>query len=83
MNEGLARIKKRDGIVADFVQDKITTAVYKAMGSKGLVDKRAAKSVSDIATFMLEEKFGGYTVPSVEQIQDIVELVLIKQGNVS
>jgi len=39
MNEGLARIKKRDGIVADFVQDKITTAVYKAMESKGLVDK--------------------------------------------
>jgi len=80
MNEGLARIKKRDGIVADFVQDKITTAVYNAMESKGLVDKRAAKSISDIVTFMLEEKFGGYTIPSVEQTQDIVEMVLMKQG---
>jgi ribonucleoside-triphosphate reductase len=29
---------------------------------------------------MIEEKFGGYTVPSVEQIQDIVEMVLMKQG---
>jgi ribonucleoside-triphosphate reductase len=29
---------------------------------------------------MLEEKFGGYTIPSVEQIQDIVERVLMKQG---
>jgi anaerobic ribonucleoside-triphosphate reductase len=80
MAEALARIKKRDGEVADFVQDKITTAIYKAMESKGVTDRRAAQSVSDIVHFVLEEKFGGYTTPSVEQIQDIVERVLMKQG---
>ena len=42
--------------------------------------RQAAKSVSDIVTFMMEDKFGGYTIPSVEQIQDIVEMVLMKQG---
>ena len=76
----VSRIKKRDGEVTDFVQDKITTAIYKAMESKGLSDKRAAQSISDIVSFVLEEKFGGYTIPSVEQIQDIVEMVLMKQG---
>jgi len=80
MVETISRIKKRDGNITDFVQEKITNAIYKAMESQGLTDKRAAQSVSDIVSFVIEEKFGGYTVPSVEQIQDIVEMVLMKQG---
>jgi anaerobic ribonucleoside-triphosphate reductase len=80
MRQVISRIKKRDGTVVDFVQGKITTAVYKAMESHGIMDKQAAKSISDIVTFMIEDKFGGYTIPSVEQIQDIVEMVLMKQG---
>ncbi len=76
----LSRIKKRDGSIVDFVQEKITIAVEKAMESHGVNDKRVARSVSDIATFMLEDKFSGYTIPSVEQIQDIVEIVLMRQG---
>lgn len=76
----LGRIKKRDGTVVDFNQDKITSAIRKAMQAHGIDDPTAAKTTSDIATFMIEEKFGGYTVPSVEQIQDIVEMVLMKQG---
>ncbi len=80
MRQAIARIKKRDGTVVDFVQEKITKAVFNAMESHGLVDEKAAQSVSDIVTFMMEDKFGGYTIPSVEQIQDIVEMVLMKQG---
>jgi ribonucleoside-triphosphate reductase len=76
----IARIKKRDGTVTDFNQDKITDAIHKAMLTQGVKDKAIAKTASDIVTFMIEEKFGGYTVPSVEQIQDIVEMVLMKQG---
>lgn len=81
MRQVISRIKKRDGTVVDFVQEKITKAVYKAMETHGILDKQAAKSVSDIVTFMIEDKFGGYTIPSVEQIQDIVEMVLMKQGH--
>ncbi|MBM3310029.1 MAG: ribonucleoside triphosphate reductase [Candidatus Aminicenantes bacterium] len=76
----VTRIKKRDGSVVDFTQDKITNAIAKAMRSQGLEDASQAKTVSDIVTFVLEEKFSGYTVPAVEQIQDIVELVLMKRG---
>jgi ribonucleoside-triphosphate reductase len=76
----ISRIKKRDGTVSDFIQGKITNAIYKAMESHGLGDNGAAQSASDIVTFMVEDKFGGYTIPSVEQIQDIVEMVLMKQG---
>ena len=80
MVKGISRIKKRDGTVVDFNQDKITKAIAKAMESQGITDPSSAKTTSDIAAFMIEEKFGGYTVPSVEQIQDIVEMVLMKQG---
>ena len=80
MVKGISRIKKRDGTVVDFNQDKITKAIAKAMESQGIADPSSAKTTSDIAVFMIEEKFGGYTVPSVEQIQDIVEMVLMKQG---
>ena len=80
MVKGISRIKKRDGTVVDFNQDKITKAIAKAMETQGIADPSSAKTTSDIAAFMIEEKFGGYTVPSVEQIQDIVEMVLMKQG---
>jgi len=78
--KGISRIKKRDGTVVDFNQDKITKAIAKAMESQGITEPASARTTSDIAAFMIEEKFGGYTVPSVEQIQDIVEMVLMKQG---
>lgn len=81
MERVISRIKKRDGNITDFVQEKITNAVYKAMESHGITEPSAAKTVSDIVTYMLEDKFGGYTVPSVEQIQDIVEMILMKQGH--
>ncbi|MBL7084379.1 MAG: ribonucleoside triphosphate reductase [Candidatus Aminicenantes bacterium] len=81
MERVVSRIKKRDGNITDFVQEKITNAVYKAMESHGITEPSAAKTVSDIVTYMLEDKFGGYTVPSVEQIQDIVEMILMKQGH--
>jgi len=76
----ITRIKKRDGAIVDFTQDKIANAIYKAMQSQGIEDRMEAQHVSDIVVFVLEEKFGGYTIPSVEQIQDIVEMVLMKQG---
>ncbi len=79
MDRTISRIRKRDGEVTDFIQDKITNAVYKAMESTASADRQAAQNISNIVLFMLEEKFGGYTVPSVEQIQDIVEMVLMKQ----
>jgi len=76
----IARIKKRDGTIADFTQDKITTAITKAMASQGITENGDAKTISDIVTYVIEEKFGGYTIPSVEQIQDIVEMVLMRRG---
>jgi len=80
MVHSISRIKKRDGQIADFVQEKITQAIYNAMKANGMDDRQAAQKISDIVTYVVEDKWGGYTIPSVEQIQDIVEMVLMKQG---
>ncbi len=72
------RIKKRDGRIVDFNQQKIATAILKAMRAVGEADEPKAKSLSEQVTQLLEKRFDGHTVPSVEEIQDIVEEVLIK-----
>jgi ribonucleoside-triphosphate reductase (formate) len=79
-SRAVSRIKKRDGTIVDFTQEKITNAVIKAMASQGVTQNGDAQTVSDIVTYVLEEKFGGYTIPSVEQIQDTVESVLMRRG---
>ncbi|MBU0595925.1 ribonucleoside triphosphate reductase [Candidatus Bipolaricaulota bacterium] len=72
-------IVKRDGRVVPFDQAKITTAVWKAMRSVGEVDELAAAALSDRVTTTLDGEFVG-EYPTVEEIQDLVEQVLIVDG---
>jgi len=77
----LTKIRKRDGRLVDFDQAKITDAIWKAAQSVGGTDKDMAKALSDRVMAMLEDMFGGTTVPTVEQIQDIVEKILVENGH--
>ncbi|MFH1536506.1 MAG: ribonucleoside triphosphate reductase [Patescibacteria group bacterium] len=77
----ITKIKKRDGSVGIFEQDKITAAIFKAAKAKGGENWEKALTVSKIVTAILEERFGTHTVPTVEQIQDVVENTLIKEGH--
>ncbi len=72
------KIKKRDGRIVDFNQDKIFTAILKAMRAVGELSKEKAETMAQQVTQILNKRFDGHTVPSVEEIQDIVEEVLIK-----
>ncbi len=71
-------IKKRDGRIVDFNQDKIFTAILKAMRAVGELSEEKAETMAQQVTQILNKRFDGHTVPSVEEIQDIVEEVLIK-----
>lgn len=77
----LTKIKKRDGKKVDFDQEKITKAIWKAAQEVGGKDRDTAKNLSDKVVQTLEEKFSGYTTPTIEQIQDIVEKVLVESGH--
>lgn len=74
-------MRKRDGRIVDFDQEKITQAIWKAARSIGGRNKELARRLSDKVVDVLEEKYGG-EIPSVEDIQDVVEKVLIEEGHV-
>lgn len=77
----IKKIKKRNGKIVPFEQDKITAAIFQAAKAVGGENWEQAVNITKIITAVLEERFGTHTVPTVEQIQDLVEQVLIKEGH--
>jgi len=76
----LTKIRKRDGQIVPFDQDKITIAIFKAAKAVGGSDFGRAKYLSDQAVKLIEENYAN-KIPAVEEIQDIVEKVLIENGH--
>ncbi|MFN3740215.1 MAG: anaerobic ribonucleoside-triphosphate reductase, partial [Thermodesulfovibrionales bacterium] len=70
------RIKKRDGKVVKFNPEKITNAIAKAGAATGEFDYKTAKrltlKVLNLAGQAIRRK-----IPTVEEIQDVVEEVLL------
>ena len=76
----IKRIKKRDGKIVSFDKSKITEAIWKAAQAVGGKERLVAEKLSDEVVKQVEERFKG-RIPSVEDIQDIVEKVLIENGH--
>ncbi len=74
-------VRKRDGRLVPFEQDKITNAIFKAAQSVGGDDYERAIFISNVVTEMLAERYGDAIIPTVEEIQDLVERALIKHGH--
>jgi uridine kinase len=72
---------KRDGSVVEFTPQRITNAIYRAAVAVGGRDKKIAKNLTDEVVKFLEEQTPQGENPTVEQIQDIVEKVLIENGH--
>ena len=73
------KIQKRDGKIVNFNQDKITEAILKAGLATGEFKHDRAKQLSDKVVKRAEETINKRT-PSVEQLQDIVEQVLMESS---
>jgi len=78
----ITQIIKRSGQIAAFDQEKITTAIFKATEAVGKPDMKLAKKLSDKVIKILNKKFHARSIPAVEEIQDIVEEVLIKNRQI-
>ena len=74
------QIKKREGNLVDFDQLKITEAIFKALTAAKEGGKKAANKISDQAVDLLNRRFKNGDVPTVEDVQDIVEESLIING---
>jgi len=76
----IPKIRKRDGRVVDFDNNKVFQAIWKAAQAVGGEDQERAKVLADMVIHTIENKqIEG--IPSVEQIQDVVEKVLVEHGH--
>lgn len=76
----IKQVRKRDGRIVPFDKNKIATAIWKAAKVVGGKDRERAEELAGIVMKELERKFSGKT-PSVEDVQDVVERVLINEGH--
>jgi len=74
-------VRKRDGRLERFDKSRIANAIWKAAKAVGGKDRKLAERLSDQVVELLERRFGEDGVPTVEEIQDVVEKVLIENGH--
>lgn len=74
-------IKKREGQLSEFDKKKITEAIFAAMLTAGEDNKTVSEKVTDQVIIKLEKRFKD-KIPQVEEVQDIVEETLIREGMV-
>ena len=77
----MEKILKRDGKIVEFNSEKITSAIQKAAETTNEFDiqtaRKLTRQVLEITKKLVEEKKDQLRIPSVEEIQDIVETVLL------
>jgi len=76
----IVSVRKRDGRVVAFDSNKISEAIWKAIKATGGKDRSVANELTVKVIEILERRFGEGAVPSVEDVQDAVEHVLIEGG---
>jgi ribonucleoside-triphosphate reductase (formate) len=76
-------VLKRDSKLEPFDQERITTAIWKAAKAVGGKNKEQAKRISDEVVAELQNIYGDDGVPTVEEVQDLVEKRLIENGHAS
>lgn len=79
MRVKISKIRKRDGRIVRFDPNKITNAIRKAIVAVKMEDGELAERLSEEVVSILKEDFEG-RIPNVEDVQNIVERVLIKNG---
>ena len=74
----IKKIIKRDGRIVDFNPEKITNAIFKAMISVGEPDRELAEKLTQKVIKKLQKTLKKNQIPTVEQVQDVVEQILIE-----
>ena len=82
--KAIIQIRKRDGRIVEFNQNKISNAIYRALIAMGKSEYQLAEKLSNkVMQKMVQQRYGldnAAMVPSVEDVQDIVESILIEEG---
>ncbi len=76
----LSEVVKRDGEKQTFNADRIVSAIAKAGEATGEYGSDEAHLLAEQVVKVLRHRFAGAVVPTIEQIQDVVEQVLISSN---
>ena len=77
----ITHVVKRTGAVVPFRKERITNAIYRAAVAVGGRDRAIAERLADQVVHTLEKRTPPDHTPTVEEIQDVVEKVLIENGH--
>ena len=77
----ITQVVKRTGAIVPFNQERITNAIYRAAVAVGGRDRVIAEGLADQVVALLEETTPAGHIPTVEDIQNVVEKVLIENGH--
>nr|HPL93006.1 ribonucleoside triphosphate reductase [bacterium] len=77
----ISQLLKRDGRIAKFELGKIENAIFKAAQAVGGHDRELANQLAVKVEEELNRRFHARSIPSVEEVQDIVEKILIEEGH--
>ncbi len=81
MQATIEKVVKRSGDVVPFNRERITNAIYRAAVAVGGRDRATAEALANEVVNTLEQSYPQNQTPTVEEIQDIVEQVLIERGH--
>ncbi|MFH0714400.1 MAG: ribonucleotide reductase N-terminal alpha domain-containing protein, partial [Candidatus Diapherotrites archaeon] len=76
----IEKVVKRNGEIVPFDEEKIAAAVGKAFQATNTLGNGSVQIIADIVSEELEKKYSGIRNPSVEEIQDLVEETLMREG---
>ncbi|MCT4621104.1 MAG: ribonucleoside triphosphate reductase [Marinisporobacter sp.] len=76
----VTKVQKRNGEIVDFDSSKIKSAIFASAKSVGGKDEMVATKLAKMVVEIIHETYGA-SIPSVEDVQDVVEKVLIEEGH--
>ncbi len=80
-NSGAGYIRKRDGRIVPFDRDKITGAIFNAAKAVGGTSQEMADAAANSVIDILHIVYKDGRTPTVENVQDLVEKMLIERGH--
>ncbi len=78
--QSIQQIRKRDGRLVPFDEHKIVNAVFRALSAVGQHDLEQAQKVARRVYNILRAFYKPGQVPTVENVQDVVETTLMDEG---
>ena len=77
----ITHVVKRNGTLVPFTPERITNAIYRAAVAVGGRDRKTSQELASQVVSLLERNTPEGESPTIEQIQDLVEKVLIENGH--